>query len=60
MSSNRKSPSSNQNWIETERLNDYKKQAKAKVSETNKQNEGKTQVTIPHPTLKKTFILKYI
>lgn len=60
MSSRKKSPSSNQNWIETERPNDYKKQAKKKVSETNKQNEGKRQVTLPHPTLKKTFILKYI
>lgn len=50
----------NENWIKTESLKEYKNQAKKKVIQHDKYVEGKRQVTIPHPTIPKTFILKYI
>ena len=60
MSSNRVSPSANQNWIKDSTLKEFKSQAKKLSAKEKAQNQGKKQVTIPHSTIPKTFILKYI
>lgn len=60
MSSNRVCPSTNQNWIKDSTLKEYKSQAKNLSAREKAKNEGKRQVTIPHPTIPKTFILKYV
>ena len=50
----------NENWIRTSTLKEFKNQAKKAVTETNAKHQGMRQVTIPHPTFKRTFILKYV
>lgn len=60
MSSKRHSPSATQNWIKDSTLKDFKRQAIKLSAKEKADNEGKVQVTIPHPTLKRTYILKYI
>lgn len=58
--SKRKSASVNENWIKTESLNDYKKQAKEVSIERSEKVKGMKQVTIPHPTSPRAVIIKYI
>jgi hypothetical protein len=55
----------NENWVKTDVLTDWQKRAKKFVEERKKWEQdqikqGKKEVKIPHPTLKKTFIIKYI
>jgi hypothetical protein len=49
-----------ENWIKTDVIKDSKQRANKLSAQDKAEHEGKKQVTIPHPTLKKTFIIKYI
>jgi len=54
-----------ENWVRTETLSDYQKQAlrlveKRKLWEREQLKQGKREVRIPHPTVDKTFIIKFI
>ncbi len=49
-----------ENWVHEHTHDNFKKTAKKLAVESEKKNEGKRQVTIPHPTLKKTFIIKFV
>jgi hypothetical protein len=49
-----------ENWIRYNTLKDFKDRAKRLVEKDKAEHEGKQQITIPHPTIKKTYILKYI
>lgn len=60
MSSNRVSPSANQNWIKDSTLKEFKSQAIKLSAKEKADKEGKRQVTIPHPTSPRAVIIKYI
>lgn len=60
MSNRRKSPTANQNWNKTENINAQKQEAKEKSAENKERTKGLKQVTIKHPTIRKTWIIKYI
>lgn len=53
-----------ENWVKTETLGDYHKKAilaakKRKQWEEEQLKQGKKEKLIPHPTLSRTFILKF-
>lgn len=53
-----------ENWVKTETLGDYHKKAilaakKRKQWEEEQLKQGKKEKLIPHPTLLRTFILKF-
>lgn len=49
-----------ENWVHEHTHESFKRTAKKVAVETEKKNEGKKQVTIKHPTLPRTVILKYV